>query len=270
MPFASYPARARSKGQDSNLGCGCALKETNCDEYRPAPGPVCTPLGHSHGTGTGTSPNQPLVKNSGPSSHKALSDYLESLGAAEPRVTSACLLRDFGSVAAVLAASFSRLKIAVGSGLASTIVASRRLMKAALVERVSKRPVIRNRRALVALLRTQMALLTREQVWALYVDSRLQLLAIERISDGGNADAPLDAGRIIHLALDIGAYGFLLVHNHPSGDASPSDADQRATARLADTASGVGIRLLDHLIVAGSEVRSMMEVERTPGSDARP
>ena len=153
--------------------------------------------------------------------------------------------------------------------MATTIVASRCLMKTALVERVSRRPVVGNRPAVVALLKSQMGSLSREQVVALYVDARLQLLCMEPISEGSVAEAVLDTGKIIHRALDVGAYGFVLVHNHPSGDPRPSEADQRATARLGRISGDLDIRLLDHLIVAGGEVRSMMEVERAFICNAR-
>lgn len=74
----------------------------------------------------------------------------------------------------------------------------------------------------------------------------------------GAADtADLPIREIILEAVSLGAAALVLAHNHPSGDAAPSEADILATRRLRDTAEAIGLRLDDHLIFAGEECRSL-------------
>jgi DNA repair protein RadC len=79
------------------------------------------------------------------------------------------------------------------------------------------------------------------------------LLRIEPISEGSLASTPIEVGRIIHRALDLGAAGFLLVHNHPSGDPTPTTAAIQATGRLRRIAADLDILLIDHLVIACGE-----------------
>jgi DNA repair protein RadC len=96
-----------------------------------------------------------------------------------------------------------------------------------------------------------------ERVVAMHLDSaRLVLgLTLERI--GGREDVDLPLGAIAASALRLGAVALIVAHNHPSGDPEPSDADKAATLRLADALRPLGVRLLDHLIFAGDDSRSM-------------
>lgn len=72
----------------------------------------------------------------------------------------------------------------------------------------------------------------------------------------GTASVALPLRSIFGEALRLGADALLVAHNHPSGDPSPSPADIAATRRLAATAAGLGIRVHDHLVFAGSRCRS--------------
>lgn len=98
---------------------------------------------------------------------------------------------------------------------------------------------------------------TREWLLALFVDANLQLLAVETIARGGLSECPINLGRILIRGHTLSASAFILVHNHPSGDATPSAADIRATRHIAYIARELDIPLLDHLIVAGSEMSSV-------------
>ena len=79
-------------------------------------------------------------------------------------------------------------------------------------------------------------------------------LVVEHFGDAGGVDLPIRS--IVARALDLGSAGLVIAHNHPSGDPTPSEADRRATWLLADTARGIGLRLHDHLVFAGSQCRS--------------
>lgn len=95
---------------------------------------------------------------------------------------------------------------------------------------------------------------THEWLLALYVDSYLNLIAIETVARGGLSDVTANPGAILCRGRALGAQGFVLVHNHPSGDAAPSNADIAFTQRLRQTSAELDIPLLDHFIVAGGKM----------------
>ena len=99
---------------------------------------------------------------------------------------------------------------------------------------------------------------TREWLLALYVDCELNLLAVETVGQGNIAGCSIRPG-LIHLKGHThGAAGFLLVHNHPSGDPTPSPQDIRATHWLRRLFADLDMPLLDHLIVAKGGTRSVV------------
>jgi DNA repair protein RadC len=98
-----------------------------------------------------------------------------------------------------------------------------------------------------------------EKVVVLHVGQAQRLLALSEYPGSADAaDLPLRA--IIEDALRLGSTGMVLAHNHPSGDAEPSEADLRTSRLLADTARNLGMRLIDHLIFAGEDVRSLRDL----------
>ena len=96
-----------------------------------------------------------------------------------------------------------------------------------------------------------------EWLCALYVDEGLNLLAVETICVGELDSAQVDFGTIICRGRAHGAAGFLLVHNHPSGDPTPSLADKKVTARLKYISDQMDLPLLDHFIVAGDRMEAV-------------
>lgn len=96
---------------------------------------------------------------------------------------------------------------------------------------------------------------TREWLIALYVAEDLRLLSIETVAIGSVSGVEVPMSRIIYRGLQTGAAGFILAHNHPSGDPTPSLADIKVTARLAEIGREMDVHLLDHIVVAGGEIR---------------
>jgi DNA repair protein RadC len=95
-----------------------------------------------------------------------------------------------------------------------------------------------------------------ETILVIHLGAEQEVLAVGMYPGGADrADLPLR--EILAQALRLDAQGLVLAHNHPSGDATPSEQDLAATRTLADTARSVGIRLLDHLIFAGAESASL-------------
>lgn len=98
---------------------------------------------------------------------------------------------------------------------------------------------------------------THEWLLAFYVDALLNLLSVETVAKGDVGGVAIDVGKILCRGRALRAEGFLLVHNHPSGDARPSKADIAVTVKLRRTSEEMDMPLLDHFIVAGGQMRSV-------------
>lgn len=102
----------------------------------------------------------------------------------------------------------------------------------------------------VRIMEPQLADLQHEECWALYLASSGRVLERMRISQGGVQSTVVDCKLIIKRALELLAVQIVLVHNHPSGSAVPSEQDRSLTERVQDAARLFDIRLLDHVIIA--------------------
>ena len=89
-----------------------------------------------------------------------------------------------------------------------------------------------------------------EKLAVIHLDGERGLLGVSE-HEGASAHVDLPTRDILAEALRLGARGLIIAHNHPSGDPTPSDEDREVTRDFARTASGLGIRLHDHLIFAG-------------------
>jgi DNA repair protein RadC len=96
-----------------------------------------------------------------------------------------------------------------------------------------------------------------EWLLALYVEADLQLLAVETVGRGDISSCKVPFWHLLSRAKLLGAAGFILVHNHPSGDPTASLSDIRTTARLAHVSRELEVPLLDHIIIAGDEMTSV-------------
>lgn len=89
----------------------------------------------------------------------------------------------------------------------------------------------------------------RECFWILPLDGKNRILRILRVSEGSLTSAPVHPREVFRPVIQEAAAGVLLVHNHPSGDPSPSPEDLQITKRLAEAGEILGIRVLDHVII---------------------
>lgn len=107
---------------------------------------------------------------------------------------------------------------------------------------------------------TRLLPLDHEELWLLALDGRNGLRAARRVAAGGLHGLSVALGDPVRIALRSGASAFVLVHNHPSGDPTPSPEDERFTTRVAEAATLIGIPLVDHVVVArGGAHVSFME-----------
>lgn len=110
---------------------------------------------------------------------------------------------------------------------------------------------------------------TRERVVVLVCDAANQLRRVVRISEGSIDRALLPVREILHAVLRHDGRAFAVAHNHPSGDPTPGTEDVRVTQELRAAAKVVGLRFLDHVVVAQGSWRTISGSPRTPGSAQR-
>lgn len=103
------------------------------------------------------------------------------------------------------------------------------------------------------LVRARLGGLTKEEFWIILTDTQNRLLRFEQVFRGTVDQTPAYPREILELALRHHASGVILVHNHPGGNPNPSRQDRELTATLSRLSSELGLRLLDHLIVAGDD-----------------
>jgi DNA repair protein RadC len=161
------------------------------------------------------------------------------------------LIKEFGSLAAVLAADPERLlKI---DGIGDMAVADLKLIRA-FAERIGRREVtnrdiVSSWPALMDYCRTAMAHESREQFRILFLDKKNALIADEVQQRGTVDHTPVYPREVVRRALDLSATAIILVHNHPSGDPAPSDADIAMTGKIVEAARHLGITVHDHVII---------------------
>jgi DNA repair protein RadC len=188
----------------------------------------------------------------------ALSDYelLEMvLFTAQPRrdmkPLAKSLLKTFGSFAEVIHAPEARLREIDGIGDASV---NQLKLIAAAATRIAKgqlqqRTMLSSWADVIDYCRTSMAFADKEQFRILFLDKRNQLISDEVQQVGTVDHTPVYPREVIKRALELSATAILLVHNHPSGDPTPSQADIQMTRAIIDIAGPLGIAVHDHIIV---------------------
>ncbi len=165
------------------------------------------------------------------------------------------LLERFGDLNGALSADPDRLAEVPGVGQAVAtefkivLAASQRLARS----RVQNRNVISSWDALIDYCHTLVAHRETEVFRVLYLDRKNILIADEEQARGTVDHVPVYPREVVKRALELNASAFILVHNHPSGDLTPSDADINMTAQINDAAQALGLTLHDHLIIGKSQ-----------------
>jgi len=161
------------------------------------------------------------------------------------------LIARFGSFAEVIAAPPARLREIKGMG--ETAVTELQIVHAAAQRlakgEVRKRPILSSWGNVLDYCRTAMAFSDKEQFRLLFLDKRNQLIADELQQTGTVDHTPVYPREVVKRALELSATALVLVHNHPSGDPTPSRADIQMTQAIIDVAKPLGIAVHDHIIV---------------------
>jgi DNA repair protein RadC len=172
-------------------------------------------------------------------------DTLDCLGGVGPLIgTDAPRLRRLRGMGAARAAGFAAIV---------------ELVKRGLLTQAAERDVLSSPEAVRDFLRLTLSQLPHEAFVGLFVDSQNRLIAARELFRGTLAQTSVYPREVVKAALAHNAAGVIFAHNHPSGVAEPSRADELLTASLKQALALVDIRTLDHLVVAGHRVVSFAE-----------
>jgi DNA repair protein RadC len=189
---------------------------------------------------------------------EALSDYellelllFRALPRRDVKPLAKSLLDKFGSFAEVIAAPQTRLAEVKGLGEAGITelkvvqAAASRFLRGA----VTKGPVLSSWSSVLDYCRTAQGFADKEQFRVLFLDKRNRLIADEVQQQGTVDHTPVYPREVVKRALELSATAVVLVHNHPSGDPTPSHADIQMTKEIVAVAGPLGIAVHDHIIV---------------------
>jgi len=161
------------------------------------------------------------------------------------------LLARFGGLPEVFAAEPARLREV--SGVGDTVIAILKVVEAAshraLQQQVLDRPVISSWQALLDYCKVAMQHNKTEQFRILFLDRKNVMIADELQQQGTVDHTPVYPREVVRRALDLGASAIVMVHNHPSGDPTPSPQDIQTTNQVVEAAKALGISVHDHIII---------------------
>ncbi|MEP1443843.1 MAG: DNA repair protein RadC [Hyphomicrobiales bacterium] len=164
------------------------------------------------------------------------------------------LLAQFGTVAEVLSAPIERLKEVEGIGQSVAVdlkiiqAAGQRLAK----DQVMERPILSSWAELIDYCHSAMAYEKKEQFRLLFLDKKNRLIADEVQQVGTIDHTPVYPREVVKRSLELSATAVILLHNHPSGDPTPSQADILMTQKIIEAATPMGIAIHDHVIIGKS------------------
>ena len=195
----------------------------------------------------------------------ALPDYellelflYRSIPRADVKPLAKALLARFGGLEGVLSAPLGDLRTVAGVG--DQVALDLKLMQEAALrmgrQTLTKRPLISSWSALLAYVRTALAHEPREQFRVLFLDKKNQLIADELLGRGTVDHAPVYPREVARRALELSASAVILLHNHPSGDPTPSSADIDMTRQIVRATGALNIAVHDHLVVGRDGVAS--------------
>ena len=164
------------------------------------------------------------------------------------------LIREFGGIGPLLSAEPEALMRVPGVGEAAAAAiriahaSALRLLRAP----VEAQPVLSGWQALLDYLQADMAHIGVERVRVLHLNTRNMLIRDETISEGSIDQAAVHVREVIRRAIELGSASIILVHNHPSGDPSPSRQDIALTRQIIDAGSTLGVTVHDHVIIGAN------------------
>lgn len=160
-----------------------------------------------------------------------------------------------GDLASLPSAGMQRLRVTGGLGIkrAAVVASAIELGRRCMAGQSAAPTVISSNDDVIAMFRDQMSRLGHEEFWVVYLSAANTVIDKARVGQGGVSGVSVDHKLIVKRAVELLSSSMILVHNHPSGIARPSDDDRQLTAKVAAAAALFDINVLDHLIItAGS------------------
>lgn len=190
--------------------------------------------------------------------HEAMPDYellelllFRAIPRRDTKPLAKALLAKFGSFAEVINADDARLKEV--SGVGQAVVTELKVVRASALRmmksEIMNRPILNSWSSVVEYCRAAMGYEKKEQFRIIFLDKRNRIIADEVQQEGTVDHTPVYIREIIKRALELAATAIILVHNHPSGDPTPSNADVEMTKKIIIAAKNIGISVHDHIIV---------------------
>ncbi len=161
------------------------------------------------------------------------------------------LLQECGSLSGLFQADIEKLKSISGIGDA-TIAAIKAIHEVScrlIHEEVCSQPILRSWQTVIDYCRARMSHLSVEQFRLLFLDQKNKIIADEVQQQGTINSTPVFPREVVKRTLELGATSVIMVHNHPSGDPTPSQADIDITRKVIKAAKELEIHVLDHLII---------------------
>ena len=173
----------------------------------------------------------------------------------EDRTMATALLAECGSLAGIAQTPASRLRMVAGLGAkrCELLLASAELGRRISSNNGAVQQTISSSDDVVAVMRPLLKELKHEECWAIYLTNSNRIIERTRISQGGVQATVVDHRLIVKRALELLSTRIIIVHNHPSGSATPSGADLDITAKIKEATALFDIQLLDHIIISSTE-----------------
>ena len=171
------------------------------------------------------------------------------------------MLDHFGGLAGLLHTDAERLKQVKGLGPAkrAEVAAVLELARRAVLEQLSQRPVFETPAQVKHYVQLQLGALAHEVFAVLFLDAQHRLLHYEEMFRGSLTQTSVYPREVVKRGLELNAAALIFAHNHPSGVAEPSRADEHLTQTLKSALALVDVRVLDHLVVGRGAVISFAE-----------
>lgn len=173
------------------------------------------------------------------------------------------LIEKFGCIRHVLKASKKDLMSVRGVG--EKVYNSLKIIESVVCESLKsefvKKPILKCIDDVIEYCKFNMATLVREDLVIIFLDASGEVIEEKIFRDGANNRISANHREIIESCLDVGARGLLLIHNHPSGDVTPSTDDIYTTIKLNDACSVLNIQLYDHIIIGKNSYASFKRLK---------
>lgn len=147
----------------------------------------------------------------------------------------------------------------IGEAKAVTIAAALEIGRRRRGETAQKITKITSSKSVFELLQPFMGELPHEEFWIVYLNNANKVVHSALLSKGGITGTLVDVRLVLKRALELGAVGLILAHNHPSGTLKPSEADKQVTRKLKVAAEAMDIKVLDHVIITQQDYFSFAD-----------